>query len=703
MANGKIEQRINKLRNQLKIYSYEYYKLDSPSVDDATYDSLMRELQALEAEYPEYASVTSPTKSVGSAPDLEQFSPAEHEVKMYSLDNAMNFGELDAWIKRVTDELGYFPELCLELKIDGSSIALTYEQADLVRAATRGDGTVGENVTANMLTVTDVPKSLNMSCTGKIMAEKIELRGEVYMPKSSFHALNEDAERNNYEAERCPSDKRIKKMKIFANPRNAAAGSLRQKDANITRSRNLATFMYSIANQDSLNVGSQFELLNWLKLAGFSVNPDVTLAKNIDEVHAFCEACTEQRDSLAYDIDGVVVKINSFETQSKLGFTSRAPKWAIAYKFPPVEKTTLLKDITVQVGRTGVLTPVAELQPVEIDGSIVARATLHNEDEVHRKDVRVGDTVIVHKAGDVIPEIRGAIKELRPASTHPWKMVDVCPVCGSRVVKESGEVAYRCVSLDCPAQLFNRLVFWCSRSALDISGLGPKVIQSMIDKGMVRDVADFYALTEDDIANLPAERNTKNGEMSKVGHVIAAKIVDEIDKSKQAGLARVICGLGINEVGKNTARDLCNKFRDIETLMNASVEDLTEVDGIGEKIAISILDFFSISDNLNVIEKLKEQNVKLTEDIEFSEVTDNLPLAGMTFVITGTLTDLNMSRDEAGDYIRKFGGKVSSSLSSKTSYLLAGEKGGSKLEKAQKLGVKILQESELLKLTNPDI
>lgn len=699
MANNKIEQRINKLRNQLKIYSYEYYKLDNPSVDDATYDSLMRELQALESEYPEYASDTSPTRSVGSAPDLEQFSPAKHEVKMYSLDNAMNFGELDAWINRVVDELGFFPELCLELKIDGSSISLTYEDGDIVRAATRGDGTIGENVTANMLTVMGIPKNLNMSCVSEILADKIELRGEVYMPRNSFQTLNDEAEKNNYEADRCP-DKHIKKMKIFANPRNAAAGSLRQKDPNITRERNLATFMYSIANQDSVNVGSQYELLTWLKSAGFSVNPDVTLASSIDDVHAFCEACTSKRDSLAYDIDGVVVKVNRFDLQADLGFTSRAPKWAIAYKFPPVEKTTLLKDITVQVGRTGVLTPVAELKPVEIDGSVVSRATLHNEDEVHRKDVRVGDTVIVHKAGDVIPEVRGAIKELRPEGAEVWHMVQTCPVCGSRVMKEPGEVAYRCVSLDCPAQLFNRLVFWCSRSALDISGLGPKVIQAMIDKGLVKDVADFYALCEDDIAHLPAERNTKNGEISKVGHVIAAKIVEEIEKSKQAGLTRIVCGLGINEVGKNTARDLCGQFRDIDALMSASVEDLTQVDGIGEKIALSIIDFFSVSDNLNVIYKLKEQNVKLTEDAGIISIADNLVLSGSTFVITGTLTELNMSRDEAGDFIRKFGGKVSSSLSSKTTYLLAGEKGGSKLVKAQKLGVNILQESELLKLVN---
>lgn len=699
MANNKIEQRINKLRNQLKIYSYEYYKLDNPSVDDATYDSLMRELQALESEYPEYASDTSPTRSVGSAPDLEQFSPAEHEVKMYSLDNAMNFGELDAWINRVVDELGFFPEFCLELKIDGSSIALTYEDGDIVHAATRGDGTTGENVTANMLTVMDVPKNLNMSCVSEILADKIELRGEVYMPRNSFQTLNDEAENNNYEADRCP-DKHIKKMKVFANPRNAAAGSLRQKDPNITRERNLATFMYSIANQDSVNVSSQYELLTWLKLAGFSVNPDVTLASSIEDVHAFCEACTSKRDSLAYDIDGVVVKVNRFDLQADLGFTSRAPKWAIAYKFPPVEKTTLLKDITVQVGRTGVLTPVAELKPVEIDGSVVSRATLHNEDEVHRKDVRVGDTVIVHKAGDVIPEVRGAIKELRPEGAEVWHMVQICPVCGSRVMKEPGEVAYRCVSLDCPAQLFNRLVFWCSRSALDISGLGPKVIQTMIDRGLVKDVADFYALCEDDIANLPAERNTKNGEISKVGHVIAAKIVNEIEKSKQAGLTRVVCGLGINEVGKNTARDLCSHFRDIDALMSASVDDLTQVDGIGEKIALSIIDFFSISDNLNVIDKLKEQNVNLTEDAGVFSIEDNLALSGSTFVITGTLTELNMSRDEAGDFIRKFGGKVSSSLSSKTTYLLAGEKGGSKLEKAQRLGVNILQESELLKLVN---
>ena len=451
--------RAEALRREIEHHSYQYYALDAPTISDAAFDSLMRELREIEAAHPELVTASSPTQRVGGYVG-EQFAPVVHERRMYSLDNAMDLDELDEWMERTAEACGgSLPPLCCELKIDGSSIALTYEDGVLVRAATRGDGTTGEDVTVNMRTVRDVPLRLRDEARGAIApgVETLELRGEVYMPKKSFEALNAAAE----EEGRAP----------FANPRNAAAGSLRQKDPAVTKMRDLSTFMYAIADDGALEVEGQWELLQWLRKAGFHVNPDVRLCATAEEVRGFCRECLDRRESLPYEIDGVVVKVNDFARQRAMGFTARAPRWAIAFKFPPEEKTTLLRDITVQVGRTGALTPVAELVPVVVAGSTVARATLHNLDEVHRKDVRVGDTVIVRKAGDVIPEVLGPVLSLRSPEARIWEMPSVCPSCGSPVVRDPGEVAFRCISIDCPAQALERRGILSDRCVFIVSSI----------------------------------------------------------------------------------------------------------------------------------------------------------------------------------------------------------------------------------------
>ncbi|WP_165062776.1 NAD-dependent DNA ligase LigA [Adlercreutzia sp. ZJ154] len=679
------KERIEALRREIEHHFYQYYALDAPEISDAAFDSLMRQLKELEQQHPELVDPTSPTQRIGGYVG-EQFMPVTHEKRMYSLDNAMDLDELDGWISNVQEELGHFPELCLELKIDGSSIALTYDAGALIRAATRGDGTVGEDVTANMRTVADVPLRLREESLQGISSPEnsIELRGEVYMPKKSFDALNAAADREGKQQ--------------FANPRNAAAGSLRQKDPHVTASRNLSTYMYAVADESSLNVSGQWELLQWLKSAGFHVNPDVSLVKSLKEVHKFCEESLEKRETLPYEIDGVVVKVNSFAQQAELGFTSRAPKWAIAFKFPPEEKTTILRDITVQVGRTGALTPVAELDPVVVAGSTVSRATLHNADEVHRKDVRIGDTVIVRKAGDVIPEVLGPVLSLRPEGASVWQPPKTCPSCGSPVVTERDEVALRCVSIDCPAQALERLHHWASRQAMDIDGAGTEIIKRLVEIGRLNDVADYYSLSEDELALVETSRANSEGFHIRLGHTVAAKLVAAIEASKLRSFGRVVNGLGIRHVGKNTAELLVQEFPSIEAIMNASIEQLSRVSGIGDKVAESIYTFMHTPDNVSVIERLRASGVTMALDRqEFAEEVEQT-LVGLTFVLTGSLSSSGMTREEAGDKLRAMGAKVSNSVSKKTSYVIAGDSAGSKYDKAIKLGIPVLDESQFLKL-----
>ena len=677
--------RIEALRREIEHNSYLYYALDAPAISDGAFDSLMHELRALEAEHPELIDPSSPTQRVGGYVG-EQFAPIRHERRMYSLDDAMDAAELDAWLDRVEEAFGGMVDVVCELKIDGSSIALTYQDGNLVRGATRGDGRVGEDVTANIRTVKNLPLRLRPDALGGLTdpSRAIELRGEVYMPKSSFESLNRAAEANGKQP--------------FANPRNAAAGSLRQKDPAITAGRDLSTFLYAIADERALAFGTQWELLQWLGEAGFHVNPDVQLCATRDEVHAFCQRAIERRDSLPYEIDGVVVKVNSFARQEEMGYTARAPRWAIAFKFPPEEKTTLLRDITVQVGRTGKLTPVAEMDPVRVAGSTVARATLHNEDEVLRKDVRVGDTVIVRKAGDVIPEVLGPVVSLRPADARPWAMPKTCPSCGSPVIREEGEADYRCISIDCPAQALERLLHWASRGAMDIDGMGEEIVARLVESGRLTDVADYYTLDEIELSMLDMGRVNKDGEAIRLGRTVAAKLVAAIDASRGRGFARVLFGLGMRHVGKTTAEALAASYPSMDELRAATEEDLAAVEGIGPKIAHSVYLFLRTPDNVAVIDRLQARGVNLADSA--AEDAAQLPqtLAGLTFVLTGTLVQSGMTRDEAGAALKARGAKVSGSVSKKTSFVVAGESAGSKYDKAIALGVPVLDEDALLRI-----
>ena len=677
-----VRERIEALRKEIEHHTYLYYVKDAPEISDGAFDSLMRELKDLERAHPEFADPNSPTQRVGGAVG-DQFAPIRHERRMYSIDDAMDAAELDAWMDRVVEALGTFPEMVCELKIDGSGIALTYEDGALVRAATRGDGTTGEDVTANIRAIKDVPLHLREAgMEGIVRDGSIELRGEVYMPKASFESLNKAAEANGKQG--------------FANPRNAAAGSLRQKDPTITAGRDLSTFIYAVADEQALAADGQFELLQWLGQAGFHVNPDVKRVTTREEVHEFCQRAVERRDSLPYEIDGVVVKVNSFMRQAAMGYTARAPRWAIAFKFPPEEKATKLLDITVQVGRTGALTPVAELEPVRVAGSVVARATLHNEDEVRRKDVRIGDTVIVRKAGDVIPEVLGPVASLRPADAQVWSMPATCPSCGSPVIREEGEVAYRCISIDCPAQAQERLVHWASRGALDIDGMGDEIVGRLVESGRVTDVADYYTLDEVELSLLDMGRVNKEGNPIRLGETVAKKLVAQIEDSKTRPFARALFGIGIRHVGKTMAEAIANAYPTMDALMAASEEDLAAVEGIGPKIAHSIFVFLRTPQNVEVIGRLRKLGVNMAD--EPVDAGEQLPqtLEGLTFVLTGALVQSGMTRDEAGAALKARGAKVSGSVSKKTSYVVAGEAAGSKYDKAIALGVPVLDEDQLL-------
>lgn len=677
--------RAAELNRLIKSHAYRYYALDDPDVTDAEFDRLVQELQAIEARHPELVGPDSYTQRVGGYVS-DQFEPVRHAARMYSIDDAMDLAELDEWLARTDEALGATPErpvaYTCELKIDGLGVALTYHDGQFVRAATRGDGSTGENVTANVLTISDVPHVLAREGLARVrdagLGLGVEVRGEVYMPKHSFVRLNEDADA----AGRAP----------FANPRNAAAGSLRQKDPKVTAHRDLETFIYSVADEAPLDVHTQWDFLRWLSDCGFNVNPHACRCTSAHEVHDFCERALERREDLDYDIDGVVVKVDSFASQEALGFTARAPRWAIAFKFPPEERRTVLRQIRVQVGRTGVLTPVAEFDPVVVAGSTIARATLHNLDEVRRKDVRVGDTIVVHKAGDVIPEVVGPVAELRPEGAEEFSMPDTCPSCGSPVLREEGEVAYRCVSVDCPAQACERLIHWGSRNAMDIDGLGDELVARMVDQGLLRDVADFYdRLDEDSLAELCTGRQTVAGEDVVVGRTVARKVMAQVVESRSRGLSRVLFGLGIRHVGANVAAALAAHFGSMQALACADEGQIALIDGIGPKIAASVRSFFSVPENVAVVERLRAAGVVLEELAPAEEVPQTL--AGLTFVLTGTLE--RHTRSDASAALKAMGAKVTGSVSKRTSYVVAGAAAGSKLDRARELGVPVLDEDAL--------
>lgn len=659
-----VEQEINSLREQIRYHDYRYYVLDAPEITDAEYDRLLRRLQELEREYPQFITPDSPTQRVGGQP-VSEFGQVTHRIPMLSLDNAYSEQELRDFDRRVRRLAGREISYVAEPKIDGLAVSLLYEAGSFVRGATRGDGQQGEDITANLRTIGSIPLKLR----GDNIPPLLEVRGEVYMDRRAFDELNQArGERGE---------------PLFANPRNAAAGSLRQLDPRVTASRRLDVFFYALGYTEGLELEEHWEVLEYFRQIGLRVNPLIRCCATIDEVWEFCNEIGEKRKDLTYDIDGVVVKVNDLATQAELGATARSPRWAIAFKYPAEEATTVVKDIIVQVGRTGALTPLALLEPVEVAGSTVSRATLHNEDILRARDVRIGDTVIVRKAGDVIPEIVKPVESKRTGKEKIFTMPDHCPVCGAKAQRLPGEAVTRCVGKACPAQLIEGLVHFASRDALDIEGLGPALVRQLVEKGLVKDPSDLYHLRAEQLEGL-----------ERMGKKSAANLLEAIEASKERSLARVIYALGIRLVGEGAARELARHFGSMERLMEASPEEITAIPTIGEKIARSIREFMAESQNRRVIQRLAEAGVNMEGDKPAAVSTQ--PLAGKTFVLTGSLQ--NYSRKEASERIRALGGKVTSSVSKNTDYVVVGENPGSKLDRARELGIPTLNEDEFTAL-----
>lgn len=660
VAQHDVEKQIAELREQIEKHNYAYYVLDQPSISDAEYDELMRKLMELEEQYPQYKTPDSPSQRVGGAP-LEAFKKVTHRVPMLSLSNAFNEGDLRDFDRRVRQEVGDVRYVC-ELKIDGLAVSLRYEDGYFVQGATRGDGTTGEDITENLKTIRSLPLRLSKKVT-------IEVRGEAYMPRKSFEKLNEQRKMNGEE--------------LFANPRNAAAGSLRQLDPKVAAARQLDVFIYSVVNSEELGLVSHSESLCYLDELGFKTNPARQVCETIDDVLAYIEQWHEQRASLPYDIDGIVIKVDAFAQQKQLGATAKSPRWAIAYKFPAEEVVTQLVDIELSVGRTGVVTPTAILQPVRIAGTIVQRASLHNEDYIREKDIRLGDYVVIKKAGDIIPEVVRSLLERRTGQEKPFDMPTHCPACASELVRLDDEVALRCVNPQCPAQIREGLIHFVSRQAMNIDGLGEKVIAQLFEHGLVRSVADLYTLTKDQLVAL-----------ERMGEKSATNLLQAIEASKQNSLERLLFGLGIRHVGAKAAKTLAEHFETMERLQQATKEELTAIHEIGEKMADSIVTYFSKEEVKQLLERLRAYGVNMTYKGAKQTVDISSTFAGKTFVLTGTLQ--SMSRSEAKETIEALGGKVTGSVSKKTDVVVVGEDAGSKLEKARQLGITIWDEARFL-------
>ena len=662
-----LQQQIDTLRQDLRRYEYEYHVLDNPTIPDAEYDRLFHQLKALEAAHPELITADSPTQRVGAKP-LSGFAQIRHEIPMLSLDNAFSDEEFYVFVKRIEDRLIRLPEpltFCCEPKLDGLAVSILYVNGVLTQAATRGDGTTGEDITANIRTIRNIPLQLLMDNP----PARLEVRGEVFMPHAGFERLNQQALE--------------KGEKTFANPRNAAAGSLRQLDPKITSKRPLVLNAYGIGIAEGVDLpNTHYDRLQWLKSIGIPVNPEIRLCNGTDEVLDFYRDIQNKRSSLGYDIDGTVLKINDIALQEKLGFISKAPRWAIAYKFPAQEELTRLNDVEFQVGRTGAITPVAKLEPVFVAGVTVSNATLHNGDEIERLDIAIGDTVVIRRAGDVIPQIIGVLHDRRPADARPIIFPKTCPVCDSAIVRIEGEAVARCTGgLFCAAQRKEALKHFVSRKAMDIDGVGGKLIEQLVDRELVHTPADLFKL---DLTTLTR--------LERMGTKSAENALASLEKAKNTTLARFIFALGIREVGEATALNLANHFKTLEALQNADLEALQQVPDVGEVVANRILAFWHEPHNVAVVNDLIAQGVHW-ETVETKEVTENR-FKGKTVVLTGTLTQ--MGRNEAKALLQNMGAKVSGSVSAKTDFVIAGDAAGSKLTKAQELGVTVLTEEEFL-------
>ncbi len=657
-----IKKEVEKLRKEIHYHNYRYYVLNDPVISDYEYDQLVKRLEELERQYPELITPDSPTQRIGEEITGE-FPTVEHRIPMLSLDNTYNEEEVRDFDRRVRKLLGDEPvEYVVELKIDGVAVSLRYEKGKFVQGSTRGNGKIGDDITSNLKTIKTVPLVL---LTDDPDLQNIEVRGEVYMPKHEFERMNREREEEG--------------LPLFANPRNAAAGTLKLQDPKEVAKRGLDIFVHTVAEFPE-KVKTHYEALQILKDIGFKVSPYVKLCKNIDEAIEYFNEWVDRRDSLPFEIDGMVLKVNSFDQQRRLGTTIKSPRYAIAYKFPARQATTRIKDIVLQVGRTGVVTPVAVLDPVHLSGTIVSRATLHNEDEIRRKDIRIGDWVIVEKGGEIIPKVVKVIKDKRTGEEKEFRMPEKCPVCGGKLVREEGEVAWRCINVSCPAQIKRSIQHFASRNAMDIEGLGPSLIDQLVDKGLVKDYGDLYYLDPKEVAKL-----------ERMGKKSTENLMRAIEKSKTRPLARLIFALGIRHVGIHAAGILAERFKSIDKLKEATFEELASIEGIGPIMAKSIVNFFREKKNLEVLEKLRRAGVKMEEEEKKEGV-----LAGKTFVFTGALS--KYSRHEAQEKVIALGGKVSSSVSRNTDYVVVGENPGSKYEKAKKLGIKIINEEEFLKM-----
>jgi DNA ligase (NAD+) len=668
MVEPSISQRAPDLRRELNYHNHRYYVLDDPVISDGQYDALMQELRRIEEQYPELASAESPTQRVGATP-AAAFAQVQHRTPMLSLGNAFSFEELEAWYRRTKNLLddADFPMVC-ELKIDGLAVNLTYQDGVLVQGATRGDGTIGEDVTLNLRTIRSIPVSL----LGKPPAH-LEVRGEVYLPVEEFRRLNEERASQGEQ--------------LYANPRNTGAGSVRQLDPKVTASRNMQIWVYGLGEtSNGLRPDNHWDALEWLKSLGFRVNTHNRLCRTPEEAYDYYQAWLERRHDLPYEVDGVVVKVAPFSHQEALGVVGREPRWAIAYKFPAEQAVTRLLDIGINIGRTGSLNPFAVLGPVIVSGATVKLASLHNEEDIHRKDIRIGDWVTVERAGDVIPQVVGPLVARRTGEEQVFKMPTHCPVCGTEVVKPLDEAMHRCPNPSCPVQFFELLKHFVSKGAMDIDGLGEQWSHILIDQHLVRDIADLYYLNKEQLLGL-----------DRMGDRLASKIITNIEVSKERPLPRLLFALGILHVGSEVAELLTHRFSTLDAVAQATMEDLTDIEGIGPKIAESIVDYFSVPQNLEVIAKLQRASVKMHHDIHVP-TAEEAPFQGLTFVVTGTLS--RFTRRQAEERIKSLGGSVTSSVTRKTDFVVAGESPGSKLDTAGRLGTSVLDEAAFLDLLN---